>query len=527
MNRSALSIVGIATLLITAGCSPLIFQFQPDHLAEGSKKSAKARILTRLCQWEAPSNVRYRLSTSSAWRNLARPTKTSGDIGFLKNSWWESPIPDSEQFRQGESYEVEWSIPYWGASWLGCPRKVAGAVETDRQTFTVTRPFAVSANPASVELPANGTVPLNVRVDRFTSSSSPVTVTISGLPAGVTASPTSVSVSGTSTVFTLSAAASTAPGPHSATLMGTAPSRTSQQSHFTVTVTRPSVTGVSPAKATRGSFITVQGTRFSANCANNYATFAGMNVVPDSCTASSLNLQVPNTAAYGPTQLSVTVNGVTTSSIHFSVARTPGSFVNITNNIEGHISSPRICSDGSVRLDVTGSYLASYRRVTNNAFIGALAFHADTPLMQINSQATPETWSGGGGAGFSLCSTGIVLDLNALATDHHVLAFRFLRLSDGTFFSKAFNYYTPINNKEYGSVTPNLYRSPDGTVFIAVVASDVGVEKKALVIDRQTGNTLDTVELGGIGGTFSAILTSSNTVIITFAGTTYTGIVIP
>jgi hypothetical protein len=117
-------------------------------------------------------------------------------------------------------------------------------------------------------------------------------------------------------------------------------------------------------------------------------------------------------------------------------------------------------------------------------------------------------------------------------TDGDVLAYRFLRLDDGVLFSKAFDYFTAITvdssgTRHYGSITPELHRSPDGTVFIALVASDTGVRKKALVIDRQSGNTLAAVELGGISGSFSATLTSANTVVITHAATTYPSISIP
>ena len=61
--------------------------------------------------------------------------------------------------------------------------------------------------------------------------------------------------------------------------------------------------------------------------------------------------------------------------------------------------------------------------------------------------------------------------------------------------------------REYSAVTPNLHRSPDGTLFIALVASPTGVRKKAIVIERQSGAIIGAVELSGIGGTFSATLT--------------------
>jgi len=534
MIRIVCNAVGIATLLAVAACAPVIGPRAGD-LVEGSPKTATAVVLTRLCTWKSPESVQFRLSNSSTWIDAPSPTMTSGEIKFYKTSWWKTPIPDSESFHQGESYVVKWTIPYWRpnsfSTW--CPSASNPSDKTVQQTFTVTRAFSVSANPHTVELPAGGSAPLTVQVTRFGTFTAPVEVNVGGLAPGLTVSPASSTVTGASEVFTLSAATNASAGSGNGTLSGTSQPRTAHHATFTVMVTRPTVTGVSPSKAARGAGITVQGTRFDSNCANNVVTLAGVNVVPVSCTSSSVNLQVPENANYGPTQLFVTVNNVATNHVPFSVARSPGSFIDITNDIQGRRDSPRTCPTGEVQLDVTGSYVASYRRTADNRLIGStIPFQEDTPLMTPYPGATPYVWIGAGGAGFSLCSTGIVLDANALDNSSHVLAFRFLRLDDGVSFSKAFDYFTAVivnssGTREHGSVAPDLYRSPDGTVFIAIVASAAGVQKKALVIDRQTGNTLGTVEFEGIGGNFSATLNSSNAVNIVHAGRNYPAISIP
>lgn len=531
MDGTARCIAAIATLLFAAGCAPLVTQNQLAPLAEGGAKTATARVLTRFCQWKAPSSVRFRASTSTTWTDAPSPTMTSGEIAFLRSSRWETLIAGSESFLQGSSYIVEWKIPYWGSAWFNCPKSSSPGEVTHQRTFTVTRAFGLTAVPATLELPAGSSRAFDVQVQRFGTFAAPVTVSVGGLGSGISVTPASATVTGTSATFILSASTAVAAGARSATLSGTSPPRTGQQLTLPITVTRPTVTSVSPAKAPRGSAITVNGTGFDPNCVNNYVTLASINVVPSSCTAGSMHVQVPGVAPYGPTQVSVTSNGVVTNSIAFSVGRDPGGFVEITNDIQGRTTSPRTCPTGEVRLNVTGSYVATYRRTDNNAQIGSsIAFQADTPPMTAYSGATPVRWVGAGGAGFSLCSTGVVLDPDNTGGD--VLAYRFLRLDDGVLFSKAFDYFTAITadssgTRHYGSITPELHRSPDGTVFIALVASDTGVRKKALVIDRQSGNTLAAVELGGIGGSFSATLTSANTVVITHAATTYPSISIP
>ena len=531
---TARCVAAIAALSLAVGCAPLITPHPPEPLAEGSAKTANASILTRFCQWRAPSSVRFRASTATTWTNAPSPTMTSGEIAFLRRSWWETPIPGSESFPQGSSYVVEWTIPYWGRPWFNCPSRSAPRKVTRRRTFTVTPAFRLTTLPASVVLPAGNSSTFDVQVQRFGTFAAPVTVTAGGLPPGVIVTPVSASVTGASATFTLSTSTEVAAGAYSATLSGTSPPRTAQQSTLAITVTRPTVSSVSPTKAPRGATVTVSGTDFDPNCVNNYVTLASINVVPSSCTASSVNVLVPNVAPYGPTQVSVTTNSVVSNSVAFSVARESGAFVEITQDVQGRISSPRTCSTGEVRLNVTGSYVASYRRSANNALIGnSIGFQHDSRTMTAYSGATPVKVRGVGGAGFSLCSTGIVLDADAIDTSDHVFAYRFLRFDDGGLFSKAFDYFTAITvdaggTRRYGSIIPELYRSPDGTIFIAVVASDTGVRKKALIIDRQNGNTLATVEFQDQHwGSLSATLTSTNTVVITYTGITYPGVSIP
>jgi uncharacterized protein (TIGR03437 family) len=296
------------------------------------------------------------------------------------------------------------------------------------------------------------------------------------------------------------------------------------------TVTRTTVTSVSPVAQTRGGNVAINGTNFDTTCANNLVTLAGISVVPMSCTATRLDIQVPVSAAYGATQVSVTRYGATSNSVAFTVARQPGVFQNITNDINTRKNSPRTCSTGEVRLEISGSYVAAFKRTANNSTIASVSFDDETLEMTPYSGATPVTWTGGGGAGFSLCSTGVVLDLNASDLNSHFLGYRFVRLQEGTQFYFTFNYFSAVRTdssgvRHYHTATPEIHRSPDGTLFLAVVPSDTTDTLRAVVIDRQRGTVLGQVELPRSGPfVSSATVTSGNAVVITSGTNQYPGI---
>lgn len=521
-------LVAVSGLL--AGCYPWIYRTGLEPSAEGSLKDASAGVLTKTCSWRAPSQVRYRRTGSTAWIDLPRPNMTSGEIALLRTSGWRTPIAGSDAFVQGETFEVEWTIPYWGSAWLGCPPASNPGEVVERATLSITRPFAVNAS--GIELAANGTAVLPVTITRYGAFTAPVTLAVSGLPANLTASPSSQVVSGTSATFTLSANASAAAGTSNASLDGTSPPRTAQHDGFSVSVTRPTLASVSPSKAPAGTPITASGARFDPSCANNYLTIAGINVPASSCSVTTVTAAVPSTAPIGPTEVTVTANGVSTAPASFSVGRQPGAFVEIGDAIRGNTTSGS-CASGEVSMTISGTSTAtaSYRRNATGSNVGSIAFQRDSAGMEPYYGGTTYTWSGSGGAGFSLCSTGVALD-PVVTPGSDEMAYRFLRLDDGTSFSKTFHYFTAVvtdstGTKSFSSPTPDLYRSPDGTVFVAVVPSQVAVAEKALVIDRRTGSTLGAIEFNGLGGTVTAELTSANNVVVTRNGTSFPAVAVP
>jgi hypothetical protein len=399
----------------------------------------------------------------------------------------------------------------------------------------VSQLFDLTVSPDRVELAKGASANLSMYVNRAQGFTDTVNVALSGVPAGVTASPASMAVSGSLAIVTLNAAANALPATGVVTATGTSGTYQSQAS-FVVTVARPSVTGVSPAVQARGGMVAVSGTNFDPNRTHNYVTLAGINVVPSpSCTTTMLNVTVPGSAGYGPTQLKVTANAVESNTITFTVGRQAGPFVDITADIENNLPASEVCTGGAVRLAATGSnpyYTATYRRTSDNGVIGMpIDFSTESGLMEAYSGATPYQLGGGGGAGFSLCSAGIVLNLRAPASYERYLAFEFLNLDSGRRYHYAFDHFTAVDDSAgyhvYAGIDPEIFRSPDGTVFVLKVASDAGDNERGVVIDRERGTVIGTIEFprfGSVSSALSAVITPDNQVIVTYGGAAYPGI---
>ncbi len=135
---------------------------------------------------------------------------------------------------------------------------VSGQSATTQASLTVqattTPNFSLSATPATVTLPANGTpATVSLLATAQNGFSAKVPVTITGLPAGVTAQPSPITLTpGTAATLTLTAPAGTAAGSSTATLTGTSGSLTHTAS-VAITVAAPPPTqpdfslAVSPA----------------------------------------------------------------------------------------------------------------------------------------------------------------------------------------------------------------------------------------------------------------------------------------
>ncbi len=302
-------------------------------------------------------------------------------------------------------------------------------------------------------------------------------------------------------------------------------------STFTVSgpvVPTPTISSLTPNIGPKNTTVKITGTNFSANCADNTIAFGmGSAVATAPCSSTAINFSVPAQASFGSNNVTVTVQAVKSAAAAFTVAREPGVFTEITTDIEGKIASTQ-CSTGAAKLNIctgvncsapTFPYTASFTDSGGTAIGHALGYH-------VNGTGT----SGIGGAGFSLCTVGVVLDADTHTngTSAQAMGIQFLDLSTKQLFPLGgyfFNYGAP-NNASY---VPRIFRSPDGTILIVATASTIGPSTlTAAVIDQVNPNTPanTTCTSTSANANFLASITASNTVSISLAGANCSAIAI-
>ncbi|GEM_PF-4393336 len=391
-------------------------------------------------------------------------------------------------------------------------------------TFTVIGPsFALSASPNPLTLIRQSSKTLTISVTPSGGFNGSVAVTVSGLPTGVTASPPGNISSGASGTTTIKADATPIAGSTTVTLNGASGSIMGTGT-FTVIIAAPSITSVSPTLAARGGTVTVTGTNFdSATCTNNVVLVGTVTATPSTCTSTSLTFSVPPNAPFGSQQVSVKTSGLNSSnSKQLEVARQTGNFVEISSAIEGNVSNVN-CSTGAVQLNVCGPncpgsatpFLATYKKAGGPQIGQQIPFHLNNTRV-----------AGLGGAGFNFCSTGVVLDGDATGFSPQLMGIVFLDLGSGHTFPPGgeytFNFVTPNGASSY---TPRIFQSPDGTLIIVVTASSIGpTQLTAAVFDSLNPNNPPSTscQSAAVSSTFSASVTSSNTISASLAGTTCT-----
>jgi hypothetical protein len=398
--------------------------------------------------------------------------------------------------------------------------------------------FSLGVTPDPVTLAQGGTSTATIGVQRQGSFTGPVNVTLA-LPSGVTASPSTLTISGAAATTMLSAAAGAPAGSFPATANGTASGASVAQGfHIRVTaIAGPKVTSVTPSVQQRGGTISVAGSGFDPNCGSNMVSFAGLNVVPTACSAGALMATVPAQAAYGPTTLKVTSGGRLSNAVAFSVGRQAGGFAEITGDVL-HRHTSRNCAGGTAKVEVVSSgaaYVASYRKVPGNSPIGAsISFQPDFPY---SSAGTKYTISNIGGAGFSLCSVGLVFD-----GGNGAAARLFLRDLETAADFQASPYAVDIQVPRLPSpyaetYEPRFFRSPDGTLILAVTAAPANGSGNvvAAFFDKAAGGAiLKSVPITKPAGSstvgnpaISAAVSADNRVTLTFGAQTLAPIGIP
>jgi hypothetical protein len=215
---------------------------------------------------------------------------------------------------------------------------VSGQTASTQASLTITHSpptadFSLSVTPASVTLTANGTPAtaslLATGQDGFSSS---VQVTITGLPAGVTAQPSPVTLTpGTATALTLSAPAGTAAASSTATLTATSGSLT-HTATFMITVTAPPPPAqpdfslaISPQSLTLTAGATGQAVQLTATAMNGFTGTAtvALSGLPMGVTANPASLSLVPGAAQSTTLTAE--NSAPTGSANVVFAATSGS----------------------------------------------------------------------------------------------------------------------------------------------------------------------------------------------------------
>lgn len=399
----------------------------------------------------------------------------------------------------------------------------------------VVSPFTLSASPSPVELPINGSASLAIGVSRVSGFTGPVTVRLSGLPAGVSAAPASLAIGGASGTFTLSAATGATPGVTTILLSGTAATATQATRGITLNLGRPSVAAVSPSSGPRGSTVTITGSGFNPVCALNTVAFGSITVAPASCATSltSLTVVVPGNAPFGSSPITVTSAGMESPPVAFRVNRQPGNFTNAGSTIG---LTSRTCATGRYSVTIAGGpaiYTATYRRVSDNATVWTESFDRDSESFEDPGGADWDvSVNGAGEAGFASCTTGVVIDMKHAACPRR-MAVKLRDLDRAASFAISpycFFAYSgdPPGVEGPAFLMPRVYHSPDGSLIALAVASPLGAQIRLELVDQAGGgNRFRTVELTGIGGSTVLSVTSDNRVAVTHGGTSYGPFAIP
>ena len=232
--------VAAALLLGACASSPQVREMTLEPAVEATPTAlARATFLTRACDWHAP-RARIRRSETTDWKELPPPKMVSGEVRLDKTSTWEAPVTGSDAFRAGDSYDVQWIIPYTGSSILyDCPPEKSPRHVAFVQSYAITPAYSIAAAPASLELAPGSGATFDVALQRNAGFSTPVIATVTGLPAGITVTPPAVPIMETSRPFNIAVGANVAPGTYTADVRGTSPNRRDEHASLTVVVKQP------------------------------------------------------------------------------------------------------------------------------------------------------------------------------------------------------------------------------------------------------------------------------------------------
>ncbi len=205
-----------------------------------------------------------------------------------------------------------------------------------QRSFVVVQAYNTSSqmSPRSAEIVADlGTTPAP-SITGLSPSSGFVgaSVTISGANFGSAQGTSSIRFNGTvatPTSWSASSIVTTVPGgATTGSVVATVGGVPSNNSPFTVTLPGPGVTSLSPTSGAVGTAVTINGANFGATQGTSSVRFNGTVATPTSWSAARIVATVPSGAATGP--VAVTVNGVTSNGVTFTVSATAPSIASLS-----------------------------------------------------------------------------------------------------------------------------------------------------------------------------------------------------
>src|SRR5207245_2771644 len=105
----------------------------------------------------------------------------------------------------------------------------------------------------------------------------------------------------------------------------TANGQESNGANFTVTASSPSITSLSPSSGAVGTSVTITGTNFGTTQGTSTVKFNGTIAIPTSWSSTSIVAPVPAGATTG--SVVVTVGGVASNGVNFTVQGTTGGII--------------------------------------------------------------------------------------------------------------------------------------------------------------------------------------------------------
>lgn len=268
----------------------------------------------------------------------------------------------------------------------------------------------VAVNPTSLTLPQGGTGTVNLVLTRGGGFSANVDVTVTGLPAGITASVVPAQLTGTTTsaVVTVTVAASVAVGSYTATVQASATGVGSVTTQYTVNVTAAgnfslsvSPTGATVQQGSSGTAtVTITRTNFTGIVnlsllnppANVTATFTPASTTG---TTSTVTINVGAAAATGPVTLTIQGSAPDLPSLaedgSASLVGNRTTTYALVVSVVSNFTLAATPAATTIQAGTSGTVVVNATRVT---FAGNIDFALDNPLANFTATFNPASTTG-------------------------------------------------------------------------------------------------------------------------------------